>query len=164
MRAADLPQVAAALKEPVNGFVRDSRARIALVVRGSGQVLAQHGFTGSYEVMNVAALAAATHASSRALAEIVGAPGWEHLFHAGRDRSIFLAPIATPVEELIIVVIFDAETSLGVVQFFFERFAAETAGLPAFQRAGAGTDQANFERDPEAGLNTAPAPAPPREA
>jgi len=153
VRATDLPRITAALKEPMRRFVRESRARIALVVRGSGQVLGQHGFTGSYEVTNVAALAAAAHASSRALAQVVGTPGWQHLYHAGRDRSIFLAPIATPVEELIIVVIFDAQTSLGVVQFFFGRFAREAAALPEFQRRMAETDQASFERDLEAGVH-----------
>jgi predicted regulator of Ras-like GTPase activity (Roadblock/LC7/MglB family) len=158
VRAVELPRITEALKEPVRVFVRESRARIALVVRGSGQVLGQHGFTGSYEVMNVAALAAAAHASSRALANVLGSRGWQHLYHAGSERSIFLAPISTPVEELILVVIFDAETSLGVVQFFFERFASAAAALPEFQRAGVGTDQASFERDLEAGLKRVFAP------
>jgi predicted regulator of Ras-like GTPase activity (Roadblock/LC7/MglB family) len=152
MRAADLPAITDALKGPMRHFVRESRARIALVVRGSGQVLGQHGFAGGYEVMNVAALAAAAHASARALAQVVGSRGWQHLYHDGAERSIFLAPIPTPVEELIIVVIFDNESSLGVVQYFFERFADETAQLTAFQRPGAGTSQASFERDLEAGL------------
>jgi predicted regulator of Ras-like GTPase activity (Roadblock/LC7/MglB family) len=154
MRAADLPRITAALADPMRRFVRESRARIALVVRGSGQVLAQHGFAGSYEVMNVAALAAAAHASSRALADVVGSRGWQHLYHAGSERSIFLAPIRTPVEELIIVVIFDAESSLGVVQYFFEQFAGDIVALAAFRSAGAGTTQSAFERDLEAGLGT----------
>lgn len=153
MRAADLPRITEALKEPMRTFVRESRARIALVVRGSGQVLGQHGFAGSYEVMNVAALAAAAHASARALAHVVGSRGWQHLYHDGSERSIFLAPIPTPIEELIIVVIFDAESSLGVVQFFFDRFAADAAQLTEFQHAGTGTSQASFERDLEAGLH-----------
>jgi hypothetical protein len=66
MRRSDLPQLVEALRVPVEAFVHESRVRIALLVNGSGQVLAQHGFTRSYHVMNVASLAAATHASSRA--------------------------------------------------------------------------------------------------
>jgi hypothetical protein len=153
VRRADLPEIVAALEQPVDEFVREACARVALLVRGSGQVLGQHGFTRSYEVMNVASLAAAAHASSRALAQLTGGNGWSHLHHAGRDRSLFLAPLSTPVEELIVVVVFDGESSLGIVQYFFERLARRVARLPVFQRPRAGTDQANFEKDLEAGLH-----------
>jgi predicted regulator of Ras-like GTPase activity (Roadblock/LC7/MglB family) len=152
MKRSDLPQLVEALKPPIQRFVRESRARIALLVSGSGQVLAQHGFTRSYEVMNVASLAAATHASSRALAELSGAGGWQHLYHGGRERQLFLAPLRTPVEELIVVVIFDADSSLGIVRLFYETLERDIAALPAFRAARQGTDQANFERDLEAGL------------
>jgi predicted regulator of Ras-like GTPase activity (Roadblock/LC7/MglB family) len=152
MRRADLPEIVAALRAPTQQFVREARARMVLLVRGSGQVLAQHGFTQSYEVMNVASLAAAAHASARALAELVGSRSWTHLYHAGRERSLFLASLSTPIEELIVVVIFDGESSLGVVQLFYDRMASEIAALPVFQVQRAATDQANFERDLEAGL------------
>ena len=76
MKGAELPIVVRALREPVGTFVRDSRVRVSLLVNRSGQVLAQHGFTGGYEVMNVASLAAAAHASARALAELTRSGGW----------------------------------------------------------------------------------------
>lgn len=153
MRIDDLPRLVDALKPPIADFIRESRARIALLINGSGQVLAQHGFTRSYEVMNVASLAAAAHASARALAEMTAASRWTHLHHAGRERQLFLAPVKTPVAELILVVIFDSETSLGIVQLFFERLTASIAALPEFQQALAETTQQNFERDLEAGLH-----------
>ncbi|HEX6065379.1 MAG TPA: roadblock/LC7 domain-containing protein, partial [Longimicrobiales bacterium] len=87
----DLPRLVEALKPPIADFVRESRARIALLINGSGQVLAQHGFTRSYEVMNVASLAAAAHASAAALAELTDASRWTHLHHAGKERQLFLA-------------------------------------------------------------------------
>lgn len=152
MRTDDLPKLVEALKPPIADFVRESRARIALLINGSGQVLAQHGFTRSYEVMNVASLAAAAHASARALAELTDASRWTHLHHAGKERQLFLAPIRTPIAELIIVVIFDNETSLGIIQLFFEQLTATVAALPEFQQALAETTQQNFERDLEAGL------------
>lgn len=152
MKRTDLPRLVEVLKGPIQGFVRESRVRIALLVNGAGQVLAQHGFTRSYEVMNVASLAAAAHVSSRALAELTGAGGWEHLYHGGRDKQLFLAPLRTPIEELILVAIFDADSSLGIVRLFYENLEKEIASLPEFGVALEGTDQANFERDLEAGL------------
>jgi predicted regulator of Ras-like GTPase activity (Roadblock/LC7/MglB family) len=153
MRSSDLPGLVASLRGPVNEFVRDARVRISLVISGSGQVLGQHGFTSGYEVMNVASLAAAAHASARALAELTQAGHWSHLHHAGRQQQLFLAPLETPVEKLILLAIFDAESSLGLVQFFFNRLATRVAALPALASARASADARTFERDLEAGLD-----------
>jgi predicted regulator of Ras-like GTPase activity (Roadblock/LC7/MglB family) len=153
VRRTDLPRVIEALRVPIQTFVRDANVRIALLVNGAGQVLAQHGFTRSYEVMNVASLAAAAHVSSRALAELIGARRWEHLYHGGQHRQLFLAPLRTPVEELILVAIFDHESSLGIVTLFYETLERNVSALPEFLAARQGTDQANFERDLEAGLD-----------
>ncbi|MBR9990529.1 MAG: roadblock/LC7 domain-containing protein [Gemmatimonadetes bacterium] len=152
MRGAELPQLVDALRGPIQVFVRESRVRIALLVSGAGQVLAQHGFARGYHVMNVASLAAATHASSHALAGLAGAGRWEHLYHGGRERQLFLAPLRTPVGELILVVIFDADSSLGIVRLFYENLEKEVSALPAFQDRNAKTDHGSFERDLEAGL------------
>ena len=152
MRGAELPRLVDALRGPIRVFVRESRARIALLVSGAGQVLAQHGFARGYHVMNVASLAAATHASSRALATLSGAGRWEHLYHGGRERQLFLAPLRTPVEELILVVIFDADSSLGIVRLFYENLEKEVAALPEFQDRPERADHASFEQDLEAGL------------
>jgi predicted regulator of Ras-like GTPase activity (Roadblock/LC7/MglB family) len=152
VKTDDLSRLVEALKPPIAEFVRESRSRIALLINGSGQVLAQHGFTRSYEVMNVASLAAAAHASARALAELTDASRWTHLHHAGKERQLFLAPVRTPVAELILVIIFDEETSLGIVQLYFDQLTAAIAALPDFQEALAEGTQQDFERDLEAGL------------
>lgn len=153
MRTDDLARLVEAAKPAISDFVRESRVRIALLINGSGQVMAQHGFTRSYEVMNVASLAAAAHASARALAELTDATRWTHLHHAGKERQLFLAPVQTPVAELILVAIFDGDSSLGLVQLFFERLTSTVAAMPEFQRELAATTQQNFERDLEAGLH-----------
>ncbi len=153
MRVAELPGVVQALRAPIQEFVRQSRARIALVVTGSGQVLAQHGFARSYEVMNVASLAAAAHAAAHALGTVIGAGGWQHIHQDGARQDMFLATLRTPVENLIFVVIFDTESSLGLVQLFFGRLSAQVGHLPEFQQpVRSATTQATFERDLEEGL------------
>jgi predicted regulator of Ras-like GTPase activity (Roadblock/LC7/MglB family) len=152
VRQADLPRVVSALERPIHDFIRESRVRIALLINSAGQVLAQHGFTRSYEVMNVASLAAAAHASARALAQMSEAARWTHMHHAGKERQLFLAPIRTPVVELILVAIFDHDTSLGIVQLFFDRFGKTIANLPELQERMEATTQHTFEGDLQAGL------------
>lgn len=153
MRSTDLPRLVEALRGPIEAFVHDARVRITLLVTGGGQVLAQHGFTSSYEVMNVASLAAAANASSNALAELMNIDGWKHLHHAGSEQQIFLAPLATPIEKLTLVAIFDSASSLGLVQFFYGRLAREIEALPGLGDARRSEDQVSFEHDLQRGLD-----------
>ena len=152
MRRGDIERLNEVLREPMRVFVRESRAHIALLVNGSGQVLAQHGFVGRYHVMNVAALAAAANASARVLADLTGAGRWQYLHHAGRSRQLFLAPFVTPSEELILVAIFDDDSSLGLVLLYFDEFARRIGDLPQFRTIEGGGSAETFESDLEAGL------------
>lgn len=152
MRRGDLSHLIDALREPTRAFVRDARVRVALLLNGSGQLLAQHGVSRDVEVANVASLAAAAHASARVLAEMTGAGRWTYLHHVGRARQLFLAPFATPAEELILVAIFDEDSSLGLVLLYFDDFARRVGALPQFQSAGPTGTAESFERDLEAGL------------
>ena len=153
MKNDELARLVEVLKAPIADFVREARVRTALLINGSGQVLAQHGFTRSYEVMNVAALAAAGHAAARALAQMTEAKSWTHLHHAGKQRQLFMAPIKAPLEELILVAIFDSDSSLGLVQLFFQRFSTHIGALPELRQRTFQTTQSNFERDLQAGLS-----------
>ncbi|HEX6939403.1 MAG TPA: roadblock/LC7 domain-containing protein [Longimicrobiales bacterium] len=152
MIRGDLSHLIEALREPVRAFVRDARIRVALLVSSSGQLLAQHGFSRGYEVANVASLAAAAHASARALADMTGAGPWTYLHQVGKQRQLFLAPFATPAEELILVAIFDDDSSLGLVLLYFDDFARRIAALPQFRTMDAGGTAETFEHDLEAGL------------
>lgn len=152
MRRADLESVAGQLSPAVARFVRDSRARLVLLMNSSAQVLAQHGFSRSLDVIQMASLGAAIHASSRVLAQMLGEPGFTHL-HQGRGQGqIFIGAFPTPAEELILIVIFDEDSSIGLIRVLFEAFARETAALPGWSTARPTLDQESFERDLEAGL------------
>ena len=153
MRDSELARLVEVLKEPIGEFVREARVRTALLVNGSGQVLAQHGFTRSYEVMNVASLAAAAHSAARALAVMTDAKAWTHLHHAGKQRQLFMAPIKVPSEELIMVAIFDSDSSFGLVQLFFQRFSVRIGALPELRQRTFQTTQNTFEHDLQAGLS-----------
>lgn len=153
MRREDLKRAAEALAEPMKTFVRSSRVRTAVLVNRSGQVLAHHGFGEEYDIGSVAALAAAAHSSAHALAELTGAGRWMHLHHAGKDNQLFLAPFVVGSEHLVLVAIFDQDSTLGLVQLFFDRLAdavRESPGLGQTLRPG---DVAAFESDLEAGLD-----------
>lgn len=153
MRRQDLQRVAESLAEPMKTFVRDSRVRTAVLVNRSGQVLTHHGVGRSYDIGNVAALAAAAHASAHALAELTGAGRWMHLHHAGKENQLFLAPFATGADELVLVAIFDQDSTLGLVQLFFDRLVEAILEIPELGRPLTPGDVETFEADLEAGLD-----------
>lgn len=152
MRREDLDRVVSGLKAPMAEFVSESRVRTAILLNRSGQVLAQHGFAGRLDIASVAALAAATHASAHALAQIIGAGHWVHLHHAGQQNQLFLAPFSGGGQEFILVAIFDQDSTLGLVQLFFDRLVESVNELPELATPLPGGDAVNFERDLEAGL------------
>lgn len=53
---------------PLGTFVNESQARLALLMTTSGQVVAQHGFAGSMDLMASAALGSGIIASASELA------------------------------------------------------------------------------------------------
>lgn len=107
---------------PLVRFVGQSSARLCVVMTTSGQVLAQHGFTRAVDLMSAAALGAAIMASSSALAQQVGEPTFGALYHAGLKHGIHLAGCDTPRGRLVVLTVFGRESSIGLVQLFFDEF------------------------------------------
>ncbi len=127
MRSVE-PWVAAPLAE----FLRESSADLVLLMTSSGQVVAQHGFARSLDVMAAASLGAAIVASTGELARVMGVQAFGHVVHQGRSRSVLLAPFAMPRGTWIGLIVFDRETTVGLVQLFFRELGrALSVAAPA---------------------------------
>ena len=119
-------RVAKWLAAPLADFVRETRVRLALVLAPSGRVFAQHGFTRSLDVMAACSLAAAIHASASALGRELG-QSLGPLHHGGADRQLYLVPVAAGDGALLLLAVFDEDTSLGIVRHFATAFAQRVA-------------------------------------
>ena len=108
---------------PLETFLAESSARLVLLMTTAGQVIAQHGFSRSFEVMTAAALGSAIVASTEELARLMGSPRFGALVHAGERQSCMLSAFGTPRGRWIGLVVFGAETSSGLVQVFFKDLA-----------------------------------------
>ena len=113
------------VESPLAGFLVESAARVTLLMTSSGQVVAQHGFTRSLDVMAAAALGAGIMASTSELAKIMGASPLTAVVHQGTVVGVYLAAFETPRGRWIGLVVFGQETSIGLVQLFFDRLVAE---------------------------------------
>jgi len=153
VRRADLERVAMALAHALDRFAHQTAVRLAMLINRDGQVLAQHGFARSADVMQVAALAAAIHASGRQLADLMGESSFEHLHQAGRRQQVFIGSFATPVEELVLVCVFGEDASLGMVSLFFNGLRQEIPRLEVWTKVRPTDDAAHFEEDLEGGVD-----------
>lgn len=135
------------VEAPLHAFVRDARARFAVVLRPDGQVVGQYGFTRSLDVMAACALAAAIHGSASALGRELGGAPFRHLYHAGAARQVFLGEARTGADVVLVLCVFDADSSFGLVRMYFEAF--RTAVLGAAQRPVSAVPRlgADLERD-----------------
>ena len=136
--------------QPLQTFLSESSARLILLMTTSGQVIAQHGFSRSFEVMTAAALGSAIVASTEELARLMGTPRFGAVVHGGSRQSCMLAAFGTPRGRWIGLVVFGPETSVGLVQLFFDQMIEELVGAAPRQPAAAPLLAENFERE----LNT----------
>jgi hypothetical protein len=121
-------QVAADWVEaPLKAFVTEARAEIAVLLHSTGQVLGQYGFARSVDVVTACALGAAIHASSGELGRLVEGKPFHALHYAGQAKQIFLGPVQTEGGVLLLLTVFDEESSLGLIQIFFKEFSATVA-------------------------------------
>ncbi len=138
--------VAPWLADPLARFVRASRASLAVVLEPSGRVLAQHGFTRSLDVMAICSLVAAIHASAGELGRLLDGVPFGPLHHGGSDRQVFLAPARTRKGTVLLLVVFDGNTSLGIVRHFHGDFVRALADVTDHD-PGIHLVTGDFERD-----------------
>jgi predicted regulator of Ras-like GTPase activity (Roadblock/LC7/MglB family) len=135
------------VEAPLQTFVDDAHALFALLLHPSGQVMGQFGFTRAVDVMAACALAAAIHASAGELGrELQGKP-FRELYHAGRDRQIFIGDVPTTHHHFVFLTVFDAESSLGLVRIYFQELCVllQHAQPPLLERAP--ISSASLEQD-----------------
>jgi hypothetical protein len=138
--------------DPLQSFLTESSARLTLLMTTSGQVVAQHGFSRSLDVMTAAALGAGIVASTEELARLMGASRFGALVHHGQRQSCLLSAFATPRGRWIGLVVFGPETSVGIVQLFFDQMVQQLMTAAPREQAQAPTLAENFESELNASL------------
>lgn len=142
------------LLAPVERFVLECGARLTLIMTPSGQVLAQYGFTRAVEVMAAAALGAGIAASTGEIVKMLDEPDFRALNHQSPHHGVFLGRFATGRGPLLALVVYGADTSVGLVQLFFEDLVADLeAAAPVVAPRGP-VLAADFEKDLNESLAT----------
>lgn len=117
------PTVAEAWVEgPLKRLMEDARLISGVMLYPSGRAVGQFGFTNAADVMSVCALTSAINASARELGRQLDGKPFLEMHHTGAERQVFMARCAAAGQEFLFVGVFDRESSLGVVEIYFEEF------------------------------------------
>jgi predicted regulator of Ras-like GTPase activity (Roadblock/LC7/MglB family) len=126
-----------AITQTLQNFLDASSARCALLVDRTGQLVATVGQAPNFDPTAFATLTAADFSANDQLARLIGETDFNSLFHQGEKESMYLADVARRV---ILVVLFDNRTTLGLVRLKMKDTVAELTRLfeGVFQRSASG--------------------------
>src|SRR6185436_7000507 len=104
----------------------------------AGQLVATVGERPNFDPTAFSTLAAADFSANDQLAKLIGEKDFNSLFHQGEKESMYLADIARRV---ILVVLFDNRTTLGLVRLKMKHTVDELNRLfhEVFTRGASGT-------------------------
>jgi predicted regulator of Ras-like GTPase activity (Roadblock/LC7/MglB family) len=114
------------LKRAITRLCADANAKFVFLVDRSGQQIASHGEMLNLDTTSLASLTAGNVAATDGLAHLIGERGFPVLSHEGERDNIHISIIAARV---ILVVIFDVRSSLGLVRLRVKRATAEMTAI-----------------------------------
>ncbi len=112
------------ITDHLHSLLKESNARCGMLVDRTGQLLASVGDSLTFDPTAFASLTAADFSANDQLAKMIGEPEFASLFHQGEKESMYLADVARRV---ILVVLFDDRTTVGLVRLRVKRTVKELA-------------------------------------
>ena len=105
-------------------LLRESNSKVIFLVDKNGQLIAATGETANLDTTSLASLTAGNIAATGGLAKLIGEKEFSILFHEGEKDNIHISIIGGRV---ILVVIFDHRSSLGLVRLRVKKASKDLA-------------------------------------
>ena len=123
----------------INQLQVDARSRVVYVIDKNGQQIAGAGDITGIDATSLASLTAGNVAATDGLAKLIGEKEFSILFHEGEKDNVHISIVANRV---ILIVIFDDRSSLGLVRLrvkkgshelttIFEKIIAKSKAQPS---------------------------------
>lgn len=106
----------------IEKLTREANAKVVFLVDKNGQLIASHGETEGLDTTSLASLTAGNIAATGGLAKLIGEKEFSILFHEGEKDNIHISIVG---QRVILVVIFDSRSSLGLVRLRVKRASEE---------------------------------------
>jgi len=110
------------IKSIISKLRVDANAKLVFLVDKNGQQIAAHGDVENLDTTSLASLTAGNVAATDALAKLIGEKEFSILFHEGERDNIHISIVGLRV---ILVIIFDERSSLGLVRLRVKKASKE---------------------------------------
>ncbi len=110
------------IKDALGRLRQDSNANVVFLIDKNGQQIAAMGDMTDLDTTSLASLTAGNVAATDGLARLIGEKEFSILFHEGEKDNIHISIVA---QRVILVVIFDERSSLGLVRLRVRRATSE---------------------------------------
>ncbi|HKA15105.1 MAG TPA: roadblock/LC7 domain-containing protein [Myxococcota bacterium] len=110
----------------VQRLVRDANAKGVFVVDRNGQLIAEAGEMRGIDTTSLASLTAGCIAATGGLAKLVGEEDFPVHFHQGQRDNLHITLVS---HRIILVVVFDDRSSLGLVRLRVKKAGGELAKI-----------------------------------
>ena len=110
------------IKDVIGRLRTDAQAKVVFIVDKNGQQIAAHGDMESLDTTSLASLTAGNVAATDGLARLIGEREFPVLFHEGERDNVYISVVG---QRVILVVIFDERSSLGLVRLRVRKANAE---------------------------------------
>ncbi|HUM01418.1 MAG TPA: roadblock/LC7 domain-containing protein [Thermoanaerobaculia bacterium] len=110
------------IKDVIARLKADAQAKVVFIVDKNGQQIAAQGDMESLDTTSLASLTAGNVAATDGLARLIGEREFPVLFHEGERDNVYISVVS---QRVILVVIFDERSSLGLVRLRVRKANAE---------------------------------------
>lgn len=107
-------------------LTREANAKVVFLVDKNGQLIASSGATNNIDTVSLASLTAGNIAATGGLAKLIGEREFSILFHEGERDNLHISIVG---QRVILVVLFDARSSLGLVRLRVKKASEELGGI-----------------------------------
>jgi predicted regulator of Ras-like GTPase activity (Roadblock/LC7/MglB family) len=102
-----------AISTTLQELLKNSNATSVILLDKTGQLIGNVGEEPRFDMHSFASLCAADFEANAQLAKLIGEKDFSTLYHQGSNESMYLARVE---KDIILVVLFDKKTTLGLVR------------------------------------------------
>ena len=140
-----------ALLSVLRKLLVDASAKVVFLVDKNGVLLASAGDAVGFDTTSLASLAAGNIAATGGLANLIGEKEFSLLFHEGERDNMHLSVVA---ERLILVIVFDRRSSVGLVRLRVRQASARLTAVMAVALAASDAEAEGIEELTEADIES----------
>lgn len=101
------------ISKKLEKLIQETNSKAVILIDKAGQVITSVGDMGELDLASFATLSAADFAATSQLATLIGEETFSTIFHQGENFGIYISLVA---DKLILAIVFDKKTTLGLVR------------------------------------------------